>query len=241
MTDTVGALSLPGTPPADVDTAIAESTGDPLRRILGEFLQAAIRDGCQADWSVIAGGTNVCERVEVNDPTDNTFVTSKLPCLAMLRDDRQQLVPTQLADDIRYHDGKVVALWIPPTAVQKHRAAREPFSRKVAAAIDTAIRRGRTPSYVVPGDADARAATEGSLVETYLGVLRPLCYGITFSDFTVEIQMEQAPNKKYPALRVMFDLWEDVALGFTQVTHTASGTFTTNDGWVQTQTYPAPT
>ena len=240
MTDTVGALSLPVAAPADPDAAALAATGDPLRRILGDFLQAAIRDGCQAAWAVIGGGTNVCERVEVNDPTDNTFVTSKLPCLAMFRDDREPLTPVQLADEIRYHQGKVVALWIPPVAPQKPRAVREPFFRAVTAAIDTAIRRGRTPSYKVTGDTDPLTATQGSLVERYLSVVRPLCYGITFSDFTVTIDMQQGDSKKYPALRIMFDLWEDVTLGFAAVTHTASATIITNSDFTQTQTYPEP-
>lgn len=240
MADTVGALSLPVAAPADPDAALLAATGDPLRRILGDFLQAAIRDGCQAAWATIGQHTNVCERVEVNDPTDNTFVTSKLPCLALFRDDREPLTPVQLADEIRYHQGKVVALWIPPNIVQKGRALREPFGRAVAAAVDTAIRRGRTPSYKATGDTDPLTATQGSLVEKYLSVVRPLCYGVSFSDFTVTIDMQQGDAKKYPALRIMFDLWEDVTLGFTAVAHTASATLTTNSSFVQTQTYPEP-
>lgn len=200
MTDTLGALTLP------VDPA-QTPVGDPLRMMLGQFLQAAIIADCQAAWGALCGNSSVCERVEINDPNDNTFVTNKLPCLAIMREGRSRK-PVQNADEIRYRESQVSALWIPPVAVQRDRAAREGFLQAVEAAADKAVENGRTPGWVVAGDTDPLAQQLGSYIGTQLGLLRPLSYGVEFSDVNVGIEIPQQPTKNYPALKITFQLWE---------------------------------
>ena len=201
MSDTIGALSIP------VST-IQAPIGDPLRQKLGEFLQAAIRASCQTAWAQLQGGSNVVERVEINDPGDNTFHTNRLPCLAVFRLGKPHK-PVQFTNDIRYQNSKIIVLWVPPPVPQAHRAAREPFFRAVKAAVDHAAYVGRTPGWVVKGDADPYAATEGSHIGTQLGLLRPLSYDIEFDDTNVEIDMMGgAPDRVYPAAQISFDIWE---------------------------------
>lgn|SRR5512145_96401 len=234
--DTLGALTLPVAAPSTTDTPI----GDPLRAKLGAFLKAAVEAGCSTAWTKIGGGTAVVERVEVNDPNDNTFVTTKLPCLVVMRGQRNRK-PQFIAEDMRYRETQVLALWVPPVAVQHYRAARESFYQAVEAAVDAAVWRGRTSGWIDTGDTDPLATTEGSLIETRLGLLRPLAYGMEFSDVDVTVEMVGATAKKYPALQMAFSIWEQETLDFTKVVNTGEFELEINDGTdTQDQTFPLP-
>jgi hypothetical protein len=238
--DHLGALSLPVTAtPAELEHG---AVGDPVRYMLGGFLQAAIRAECQAAWVKIGGGTNVVERVEGNDPTDNTFSTTKLPCLAMLREERGRQF-TLDADDVSHRESKIVALWVPPLAVQNWKARREPFYQAIEGAVIKACRAGRTPGWRVAADTDAFAATEGSQIVTWIGSMRPIWLGLTFEDFTITIEMTEAPPKKYQALKITFPIWEGLTENATGLApNTAIGTLRTNldPTTDQTVTMPLP-
>lgn len=220
MTDYLGATTLPV-------SATAQPIGDPLRQMLGDFLQAAIRTGCGAAWNQIGGGGNVVERVETNDPSDNTFVTSKLPCLAIYREERARKFTID-ADDISHRESTVTALWVPPVAVQHWKARRESFYQGIEAVVMSAVRRGRTPGWRRLGDTDPRAAAEGSVVATSIGAMRPLHYGLTFEDIMITIEMPEAPPKKFPALKMSFQIWENLSESLSDYTNTAEGTYRTN-------------
>jgi hypothetical protein len=205
MADTIGALTLP----------VPETTpaGDPLRTILGSYLQAAIRYYCADAWQKIGGyDADPCARFETNDPNDNTFVTSKLPCLALYRDDRNRKV-VYLGNDVSYRECKLVALWIPPVAVQDNKAKRESFFNAIEAAIIAGLVRGRVPTWIVDGDTDASASYRGSHIGTQLRLMRPIHQGdIQFDDFELSIEMIAAPPRKYPGLRAMFTVWEQYVI-----------------------------
>lgn len=243
MAGALGILTLPVTAPSSPSADAC--VGDPLRQKLGEFLQAAIRANCQAAWAGIAGvNSNVVERIEVNDPKDNTFVASKLPCLAIFRTERQRKFE-QMGDDVRVRRSKIVVLWIPPVAVQWHRANREPFFQAVEAAIDEAVVRGRTPTWVDTGDTETRAATEGSLIDSRLELLYPLALDMQFDDFSLEITMPGAEPKKYPALMATFGIVEQGQITGTTNPNTGEATFVVNEDidppeYSPTQTYPEP-
>jgi len=243
MTATTGLLEIP-LPVPDVaprgDTVV-RSFWDPARLYLGEFLQAAIRAGCGAAWNAIGGGTNVVERVEVNDPSDNTFTTAKLPCIVVMRENRDRKFE-QIADGVRVRNAKLVALWIPPIAAQFHRANRESFFQTVEAVVDEAIVRSRTPGWVVPGDTDPRAAAEGSLLNYWMGALYPLALNLDFSDFTVEIEVPEMPSKKYPALRMLFQYQEQAVPSGSVQPNTAVATIEANEdsSFIQDLTLPLP-
>lgn len=204
MTDRLGNLELP--------VSTCPPVGDVLRQTLGDFLQASIRYYCTDAWNRLAPGTDVCGQVSTNDPSDNTFVSAKNACLAIYRDDRNRKV-VYVNHDMSYRESKIVALWIPPTAVQVHKAARESFFQAIEAAIVTGLTRGRIPTWIVDGDIDTTSQWRGSHIGNQLRLMKPLQHSdIVFDDFTITIEMLGAEPKKYPALRCMFVCWEQLQL-----------------------------
>jgi hypothetical protein len=203
--DPVGVLDLPVNYTAD-------TTGDPVRRYLGDFLQSGIRAACQAAWAKLGGGTNVVERVEVNDPKDNTFSTAKLPAIFVYREDRSRswdLVAADIGDRV----STIVALWVPNVAVQEWRAKREPFFQAIEATVMDVCDRERTPGWKLSRDTDPNAAVEGSHISTAMRVLRPISYGVSFDDYTVEVEMADKSKKAFPALKISFKIWEQMDSG----------------------------
>lgn len=180
--------------------------------MVGDFLQAAIRDGCQTAWAAIGGGTNVVERVEVNDPSDNTFHTSKLPALFVYREARARKRQA-VAADMSYRSSQVTALWIPQLAVQAWKANREAFFHGVECAVLTAVERARATSWTRAGDSDPFAAAEGSDIGTATSLLRPLYDSVEFEDFILSIDILNQPTKNYPALKMTFLIWEQAIMG----------------------------
>ena len=204
MTDALGLLDLP--------VQITEPSGDPLREAIGSFTQAAIRYYCSDAWAPIGGGTNVVERVETNDPSDNTFHTSKLPCLAVFRDDRNRKT-IMVSDDVGYRETNIVMLWIPQVAVQQHKARRESFFQAIEAGLSVAFLRGRVPTWIVPGDTDTASAYKGSHIGNQLGLYRPIQRSdLRFDDHMLTIEMMAAETRRYPALRIMLTLQECITL-----------------------------
>lgn len=205
MSDTVGALTLP----------VPETTpaGDPLRAILGSYLQAAIRYYCTDAWQKIGGyNSDPCARFETNDPSDNTFVAAHLPCLALYRNDKNRKV-VYLGNDISYRECNIVALWIPPPEPQDKNARRESFLNAIESAIMAGLTRGRVPTWIVDGDPDTSASYRGSHIGTQLKLMRPIHQGdIRFDDHTLTIEILGQPPRKYQGLLAMFTVWEQYTL-----------------------------
>jgi hypothetical protein len=204
MTDTLGILDLP--------VAVTEPAGDPLREALGSFTQAALRYHCGSAWEPIGGGRNVCQTVSTNDPSDNTFSEAPLPQLAVFRDDRNRKT-IMVSDDTGYRETNIVMLWIPQVAVQHHKAKRESFMQAIEAGLSVAFLRGRVPTWIVPGDTDSVSAYKGSHIGNQLGLYRPIQRSdLRFDDHILTIEMMNAEPRKYPGLRIMLTLQEDIYL-----------------------------
>jgi hypothetical protein len=215
--------------------------GDPLRQYLAEFLQAAIRAKCGAAWAAIGGGTDVCNRVDTNDPNDNTFSTTGLPCIIVMRGERDRKVRV-IAEEIKARISKVHALWIPPLAVQNWKAHRESFLQAVEAAIIDGIERDRIPTWKRTGDTDVATPTMGSSIVRACRVLRPLDLEMSFEDSEVTVQMRDAEAKKYPCLKATFTVWEAREVTTTGAVNTVTGTHRTNGDTTTdyTETLPIP-
>lgn len=237
MTDTLGLLQLPA-------LATDDPVGDPLRKILGQFLAAHLNAKLKNAWNELCPG-NVVERIETNDPADNTFVASKLPCLAVYDANRPQQFE-QLSDDIELRRSQIAILWVPPPVPQGHRAKREAFSKAVTAAIFNALRRGRTPTWKYTGDTDPLTATRGSYINNILHLFQPIHLGATAEDAVLQIEMRgdpQGPPAKYPATRVLVNVVEEHTEGLEGVVDNAgAGTWRTNGDATTDfeQTYPVP-
>lgn len=227
-----GMLSLP---------VVSASTpaGDPLLELLGSFLQTAIRHYCGDAWAAIGGGTDVCERVETNDPTDNTFSTTKLPCLAVFRKEDSN-DDARIADELFEAKSNVIALWVPPPAVQAWRAASESFSRALRAAVSTALTQERVPGWIVAGDTDPLTSAEGSNIVAALGLMRPIL-SVKTDDFPLVVEVEGAPARRYPAVKFTIPISEQiVAAHVARSPSKLNATITTNDCLISTAVEDAP-
>lgn len=215
MTDLLGNLPIP--------VGAEEPVGDPLRRTLGEYLQAAIRYYCSDAWNSLAPGTDVCGSVATNDPSDNTFASQRNGSLAVYRDDKNRKV-VYLGNDTSYRECKIAVLWIPPVAVQVHKANRESFFAAIESAMIAGLTRGRVPTWIVDGDTDTTSLWRGSHIGNQLGLMKPLQNSdMLFDDYTITIEMLGAEPRKYPSLRCMFTIWEQYQLDATINTSAAAG------------------
>jgi hypothetical protein len=206
-----------------VPVGAEEPVGDPLRKTLGEYLQAALRYYCADAWNKLAPGTDVCGKVSTNDPSDNTFVSQRDGSLAVFRDDKNRKL-VYVNDGMAYRECKLAVLWIPPVAVQVHKAARESFFMAIESAMFAGLIRGRVPTWIVSGDTDTTSTWRGSHIGNELGLMKPLQNSdLVFDDYTITIEMLGAEPRKYPSLRCMFTIWEQYQADPTINTSAALG------------------
>lgn len=128
-----------------------------------------VTDGLvSAAWREIAGaaGGRPVKSVYLHNPADVSFNESATPSLYLWREDAAF---QRDADDWRRDHSTVKGLWVFPAAFQEKQRVRIPFAPVLAKAIDTAIERGRTTSWVQPGDPDPASALQGSLFYSFAG------------------------------------------------------------------------
>lgn len=214
MAGNVGLLTLPAAAPSIPFDKIP--VGDPLRQVIGDFLAAHLNANLQVMWTAIGGGTKVVERVETNNPDDNTFVTSKLPCLCVFEAESKHHFERK-ADELWTRSRELTILWIPPIAVQYHKARRESFKTAVGGAIMHALMLERTPSYVASGDSDPLAATRGTNIFTFAKIpYQPSNMTAGNTELKIEISGsgengEGTKTYSYEASNVQLTLTEEVA------------------------------
>lgn len=95
-----------------------------------------------------------------------------------------------------------MAVWVLPPTDQFKQAIRSRGMRVVAKLIDSAIERGRDPSFIVPGDDDPQAQVEGSVIIRFAGLLQ--LYATRWTPGQIAIRdADDESNKKhvlYPAV-----------------------------------------
>lgn len=105
-----------------------------------------------------------------HDPEQYNFKVNDLPALYLFRTGSARK-PEQIAEHLRVHADIARIFWVLPTADQFKQADRALALSFVGNLIDSGLRRGRDPSYIVEGDADTTAATEGSVVLRHAGLM----------------------------------------------------------------------
>jgi hypothetical protein len=165
VADTFGALSFPlvapaaGTPP-----------GDPALGVVASYLTAALNAQCGAAWDVrgVCPGRQVVEKSFTHDPK-RLFDDSKLPALYVWGTKSQ---PEVMAADLIQDTRTINIFWCMEGAQEEHQIKRSSMFNAVAKTIQRALRNGREPSWVVVGDTETYAATEGSLYMIHAGFSR---------------------------------------------------------------------
>lgn len=173
MADLYGGLAIPvPLPQAQGTFPLEAEVGDPLISYLANFLTAIVTFYVGAAWTAVSPATPIIKTSIANNPEDG-FNEAQLPALYVFRPGREtrEVVETfeQVADDYRFQKGRVEARWILNTAQQVNQRARNQLVDAVRKAVDRAINIGRDPCWIVPGDPDPKAATQGSSLLTYTG------------------------------------------------------------------------
>jgi hypothetical protein len=142
--------------------------------VVGAYLRAVLTRYAGAAWAKALPGVDngIVKNLFTHDPEQYDFKAGDLPALYIFRSSSTK-DPEQLTADWRVNTDKVSVFWIlpPRTGVGTMPAIARaiPF---VAHLIDSAIRRGRDPSYVIDGDPDAQATREGSVVIRHAGLMK---------------------------------------------------------------------
>lgn len=105
-----------------------------------------------------------------HDPEQYDFKAGDLPALYVFRTGSASK-PETTAEDIRISTERVRIFWVLPPADQIKQAARSRAVAWVAKLLDTAIQRGRDPSWFVEGDPDESAPYEGSVLLRHAGLI----------------------------------------------------------------------
>lgn len=196
---------------------------DPALAVLLDFLGCwLLTDGKVANaWGPVGGFSSeaVVRTVYLHDPKDCDFNTRALPALFMWRESaKQELV----ADDWERETTRVMALWVFPIKTDESFRLRQPFGHVLAKSIGAAIERGRTPTWIQPGDPDSFTTQQGpdglpqgSLFWSYAG----------FESFKLEDWKKATiildPNERsptgardmYPAIEFTFQMEEKLDYG----------------------------
>lgn len=208
MADRYGATAVPLVAPASVDEAVS----DPLLTLMLAFLKAFLQTdaGATVAWNAagIAPTIPVVRTTHDSDPsrTDQMFRTNDLPALYMWRNaDRSRV--ENIADCWRVETSHLKLLWIPPLAKREIADRRGNIFNGIGKAIDIAIERGRAPGFVVVGDPDPKAATQGSNVHTFTSVVRIHWDGWKNADISV-IHADGSRGESYSALEGLITIEE---------------------------------
>ena len=215
MPDAFGAVPVPLVPPAQGD-----AVGDPaLSAMLAFFKAFLVADqNVTALWNAsgVAPGAPPVIGTFPFDPMDATHVFNEntLPALFMWRDSSTD---EQAGEDWEVETTQCKLLWVFPVAAQIVQTARAPFVNAMAKAIKVAVNRARTPGYVMPGDTDRLAATQGSIFHTPAGLL----YASVSRHKTARVAVEMVtapgqrptPPRSYRGLEVTIEIKELLTYG----------------------------
>jgi hypothetical protein len=164
MADQYGAITLPATATDDFV--------DPLTYYLGHYLKAALTAQLLEKWQQLAPGKDLVRSVFTADPAEVLFNESALPALFCWRPISEHSTE-KVADDYHVTISMVRVFWLQAHDTSPKRERRMQFSGLLSKATHSALVEGRHPDWVVAGDTDATAATRGSLLMKWAGLLRP--------------------------------------------------------------------
>lgn len=248
--DTWGALSIPAQPGYSF-TPIAQSlwvaparipVADPCLAVILDYLATAINTDqlIQAAWDPIKSlaKSAVLSRIFPQAPGDVGFNVSHLPALYAWRESGKN---TWEADEWNVKVDRVMMLWVFPLGTQELQMLRDPIVNALIDGIENAVERGRTPSWVQPGDTDPRASYEGSVFYPYAGF-----ESFTYQTWKRSKLLIQSNAKDvvdaYPAIEITWELKENQIRGTSRFFVSAGDQVTLYDAsastaWAANTTY----
>lgn len=170
MADKYGSLAFPLPVPGATETP-----ADHALDVLLAYLKAFLNYYGGAAWRAIyfAGETGQTlapvMKTFAHDPTYDDFTEKHLPALFLFRNGGAR--SEDIAEDVRATTTTLTLWWVfPADRDQKRRVRQRAFLNGVAKLIDQALRKERDPVYVVTGDTEPTATTEGSVVLVQAGI-----------------------------------------------------------------------
>ena len=200
MPDVYGATEIPVQAPA---AGVALS--DPLLTTLGDFLATVLRADLATAMAAAFPGESVVrtDAIYAYNPGDSDF-EPRLPALYVWRD---ALQPGRFTDEDYGQRGTVLALWVLPGLRDDRASVLRSIMTGAGKAVHRAIEIGRHPSWVVAGDTETFAATQGSSILTHGGL-----FSIDVSTVDeAEVVVGDGPGARpFPAVRFDLNVREDV-------------------------------
>lgn len=169
MADKYGALPFPITAPSATATV-----SDPALDTLLAYLKAFANQYGATAWQAVYKANTVLPNNPVvgtfsHDPEYDQFNERDLPALFLFRNTGRH--GEDIGEDIRCTYSTLTLWWVFPADRDMHRRVRQrPFLNGMAKLVDQAFRKERDPVYVVAGDTEPTAATEGSVVLLHAGI-----------------------------------------------------------------------
>lgn len=207
MGDTYGASTIPlQVAPRDGTFPPEGAVGDPLLGYLADVVRTLMQVYAGDAWESVQPGKAIVKTIHTSDPEDG-FNEADLPCLYVYRPSREtrEAVDTfeYLADDYPIQKSRVAVRWIMDAAPQEIRRARNSISDGIRKVIDRVIEDGRDSAWKVPGDPDAKAATFGSSIAKFCGVISMDLVHAQLDSYVHKMQAP-APTRKYDELKMSF-------------------------------------
>ena len=221
MTDRWGGLPIPLPSPDELPASSLVEQGyppttDPAIGFLLPFLQTfLVKDGnATGAWTIpgVAPSTPPVAATFPYDPREFTFSSATLPALFGWRESGKF---ERISDETVLHESTLMVLWVLPLQTKGDSGkSRKAYVNGLVSAITTAIERGRTPSWVQPGDDDPQASYAGSLLNKYIG-----SWSLNFTDWKwtrLWAQGADGGRTEWPAVEMMMTLVEDQVRDITR-------------------------
>lgn len=166
MPDLFGLLEIPLPAPEDPRN---EAVGDPLLDVMAAYFKAVLNADIGVAWAVVnpsRGGNRPAGPVAFTktfDPNEGAFTTEHTPCLYVYRPEDpapQRIRTTQSWEVVR---SPIALLLVPPPPTDDKRKIRANMRNAVDKSIRRAVRKGRHPGWVIPGDDYYEPALYGSV------------------------------------------------------------------------------
>jgi hypothetical protein len=172
VADKYGGTELPAIIPVDTGFPEVSSPFDVLLGYFADFIKTVMEYHCADIWASVQPNLPIVKSVKTDDPATN-LNEQWLPALFIYRPGRETREVIEkfewIAEDYRLQKGRVVVQWILNPSPQENRRRVDQVIDLIRKAVDSALEIGRHPAWVVPGDTDPLAATQGSSLLDYTG------------------------------------------------------------------------
>lgn len=212
MPDTFGAIEVP------VQPGTQQPLADPALSSLLSFLHKALCADQAFSLAWTAPGVDPAHPPIVKTFPDNPgeeWLAIRSDCFPALFGWCERGETDWIAEDYEVETVHCKLLWVLPVVEPELQRVRMQLGRAFFKAVYVSLSRGRTPSWVVPGDTDPMAATAGSFLGTTMGWLQ-VPWVKSWKRTHVEAKsLDGSPAGIYPAFEIDIEWLEKQTLDDT--------------------------